>query len=233
MFSCEWKIYELVVVSILACAAIEDDDMSSWTARLREAISPAVFHARSASDSKMVAVEVLSELAARFDLAAEREEAQEEKEEAIESLSQVRRRFAGANRPIYFATSRYNVQEATSLLSKLESLHTVDEGEEEEEEHREIMESLGKMALANDLTPEEEVLLIEKLSVAGQRCFYVIRDLMVHPQAAVFNYPVDVTTSPDYYKRISHPLSFSDIRYFLVLLNNSEVAILQFNLWCF
>lgn len=56
----------------------------------------------------------------------------------------------------------------------------------------------------------------EKLSIAMQRCYLVIRDLMMHAQANPFNWPVDFAVLPGYYKSIAQPLSLSEVRKFLV-----------------
>jgi len=54
------------------------------------------------------------------------------------------------------------------------------------------------------------------LSTAMMRCYLVIRDLMAHPHANPFNWPVDPAIIPGYYKLISQPLSLSEVRKALV-----------------
>jgi hypothetical protein len=56
----------------------------------------------------------------------------------------------------------------------------------------------------------------EKLSIAMQRCYLVIRDLMLHPCAAAFATPVDLHFLPAYGLTIAQPVSLADIRKHLV-----------------
>lgn len=49
-----------------------------------------------------------------------------------------------------------------------------------------------------------------------QRCYIVIRDLMINPQANAFLWPVDERFLPTYYKFIPQPLSLSEVRSSLV-----------------
>jgi len=76
-------------------------------------------------------------------------------------------------------------------------------------------------AEAKAVVPETEVIdddtkQAEKLSIAMQRCYLVIRDLMSHPQTNPFNWPVDFGALPGYYKSIAQPLSLSEVRKYLV-----------------
>jgi hypothetical protein len=56
----------------------------------------------------------------------------------------------------------------------------------------------------------------EKLSVAMQRCYMVIRDLMIHSQACLFTNPVESSVIPSYDKIVRKPLCLMEIRSFLV-----------------
>eukprot|EP01038_Epipyxis_sp_PR26KG_P006174 gene6174-8504_t len=68
---------------------------------------------------------------------------------------------------------------------------------------------------SNDLNAND-ILQAEKLSFAMQRCFIVIRDLMLCSHALPFLSPVDKTILPAYYKQISQPISLMDIRDHLI-----------------
>lgn len=65
---------------------------------------------------------------------------------------------------------------------------------------------------------EREKLLVDQLTVAEQRCYRVIRDLMSYPQAVDFCLPVDHVTYPTYYEIIRQPVCLRDIR--VHLMNN-------------
>ena len=63
---------------------------------------------------------------------------------------------------------------------------------------------------------EQELQMVEKLSVAGQRCFIVIRDLMLHHLATPFNVLLDRKANYAYYRLIAQPIALSDVRKHLV-----------------
>ena len=69
--------------------------------------------------------------------------------------------------------------------------------------------------------------LASTLSIAMQRCYIVIRDLMFHPSSDPFLYPVDKKIIPQYYTAIAQPISLIEIRRHLVL-GGYENKIFQF-----
>jgi hypothetical protein len=69
---------------------------------------------------------------------------------------------------------------------------------------------------AQQLVVDDDTKQAEKLTIAMQRCYLVVRDLMMHPQANPFNWPVDFLVLPSYYKSVAQPLSLSEVRKFLV-----------------
>lgn len=75
-------------------------------------------------------------------------------------------------------------------------------------------ELVGEERYVLDIS-EEEVRL-PSLSVAMQRCYIVVRDIMAHEHATILNYPVDHEELPGYYDLIKQPLSFYDIRVYLM-----------------
>jgi hypothetical protein len=69
------------------------------------------------------------------------------------------------------------------------------------------------------LDPEAHITdahLFDTLPVAAQRCYLILRDLMSHPLAPPFNFPVDRADYPSYYRIVAQAVAFSDIRHHLV-----------------
>ena len=65
------------------------------------------------------------------------------------------------------------------------------------------------------LDPEAHITdahLADLLPVAMQRCYLLLRDIMAHPAAVQFNFPVDRYFIPSYYRSVPQPIAFSDIR---------------------
>jgi hypothetical protein len=73
---------------------------------------------------------------------------------------------------------------------------------------RDIEREIG----AYDGSTEWETKAFSMLSLAMQRCYLVIRDLMTHSIAASFNYPVDPRQAPMYNKIMLQPVCLSDIK---------------------
>jgi hypothetical protein len=71
-----------------------------------------------------------------------------------------------------------------------------------------------KVIKPNELEEQivKDILLVENLSVAMQRCYLVVNFLMQHVHAISFNYAVDINAYPSYYKTISQPISLIDIK---------------------
>ena len=63
---------------------------------------------------------------------------------------------------------------------------------------------------------DSDAVQAEKLSVAMQRCYVVVRDLMTNPQSNAFLWPVDGLQFPEYYRSVPQPLSLSEVRTALV-----------------
>ena len=66
------------------------------------------------------------------------------------------------------------------------------------------------------LVDDDDAAEAEKLSVAMQRCYIVIRDLMNCSHSNMFIYPVSSEVVASYYKSVDKPISLSEIRKFLV-----------------
>jgi hypothetical protein len=98
-----------------------------------------------------------------------------------------------------------------------------EEVEEDDDDRDEIKRSVASPAppastdeVNLQVLNEQELLAVEKLTIAGQRCFIVIRDLMMHHLAAPFNVLLDRKTNYGYYRLIAQPLALSDVRSHLV-----------------
>jgi hypothetical protein len=141
------------------------------------------------------------------------------------ALNAVRLRLSGSKNTMHLARPLFSSAEALRFVARLETHERYraeqDEAYEDQDERKtpaeDIASSLHSLAVGMDLDPEKELALLEQLSAATQRCYEVVRDIMVHPQAVPMSFLVDVTTSPDYYKKVKHPLFFSDIRRALVM----------------
>lgn len=69
-----------------------------------------------------------------------------------------------------------------------------------------------------ELDPEEDpdLVLVSHLPYLLQKCYNVLKTIMERPDAAAFNFPVSKKSVPTYYSTIQQPLSFQNIRSFLV-----------------
>ena len=77
--------------------------------------------------------------------------------------------------------------------------------------------SIGSVSEIKEVeTNVDDAAAAEQLSIAMQRCYLVIRELMHHPDSRAFCNPVDINTIPSYYRYVTHPVSLSDIRKHLV-----------------
>jgi hypothetical protein len=67
-----------------------------------------------------------------------------------------------------------------------------------------------------ELVVEADAADAEKLSIAMQRCYIVVRDLMNYSLSAMFVNPVNPAVVSSYYNFVAKPLSLREVRRFLI-----------------
>ena len=94
-----------------------------------------------------------------------------------------------------------------------------DEDEDEGEESKSSQKKQQPWRFQVNYTDEldaKDAAAYERLSVASIRCLELVKTLMRNPQLAIFNWPIDSLSMPQYYAHIPQPLCLFDIRRHLV-----------------
>ena len=237
-----WMVYQIIDSVITICKCTDDQFVQDMANKLDACIKAPIFSISNGSLSKKEALQLLESFQIEESNAENSDKDGMEVEPTIEKIETIA--FLNSTEvkldsvplspfSLWKLQKDAQIRHASGMESNDSDFVELDEDIEKDDEDIENQRShssptaLKELQLSNAANEEDEFARATLLSLASQRCYLVIRDLMLNPIAYSFCNPVRKQDAPSYSKTIANRLCFADIKRHL-LNGGYENAISKF-----